>query len=55
MVVGELTTSHATDGMNEVATVKVLEPVLVRVVGVGMTVKVVSGGVFPTFLVTCIL
>ena len=48
-------TSHVTDRMDEVAAVKILEPVLVWVMGVGTTVEVVRRRVLPTLLVTSIL
>ena len=51
----EFATSHATDGMDEVAAVKILKPVLIRVVGVGTTIKVVRWRVLTTFLVASVL
>ena len=51
----ELTTSHPTDGMDEVGPVKIFEPVLIRVVGVGAAVEIIGRRIFPTLLVTCIL
>ena len=42
LVLGQLAMRHSTDGMDEVMTVKVLEPILVRIMGVRATVKVVS-------------
>ena len=55
MVAAEFATSHPTDGMNEVVTVKVFEPILVRVVGVGTTIEVIRRRVLSTFLIMCIL
>ena len=55
VVTAKFATSHATDGMDEVRTIQVLKPVLIRVVGVGPTIKVISRRILPTLLVTCIL
>ena len=55
VVTAEFVTSHTTNRMDEIGTIQVFEPVLIRVVGVGPTVKVVGRRVLPTFLVTCIL
>ena len=55
MMAAELATSYTANRMNKVGSVKVFEPILVRVVGVGPTVEIVGGRVLPTFLVTCIL
>ena len=38
-VTGQLTMCHVTDGMDEVMTVKVFKPILVRIMHVGATVK----------------
>ena len=55
MVTAEFTTSHLANRMNEVGAVKILETVLVGIVGVGTTVKVVSRRILPTLLITSIL
>ena len=55
MVMGQLATSHTTNGVDEVTTEQVFEPVLIRVMCVGTTVEVVGRRVLPTFLITCIL
>ena len=55
MMTGQLATGHTTNGVDEITTVKIFEPVLVRIVGVGTTVEVVRWRILPTFLVTCIL
>ena len=47
--------SHTTDGVDEVAAVKIFEPVLVWIVGVGATVKVYRRRVLTTLLITSIL
>ena len=52
---GEFVTSHTTNGVDEVAAVEVLEPVLIRVMGVGTTIEVVRRRIFMAFLITCIL
>ena len=40
VVTSKFTTGHSTNGVNEVATVKIIKPVLVRVVCVGAMVEV---------------
>ena len=55
MVTAEFTTSHTANRVDKVGAVKIFEPVLIRVMGVGTTVKVVGRRIFPTLLVTCIL
>ena len=55
MVATKLATCDPTDRMNEVGAVKIFKPVLIRVVGVGSTVEIVSRRIFPTFLVTSVL
>ena len=55
MMTTEFTTSDPTNRVDEVGTIQVFEPVLIRVMGVGTTIEVVSRRVLPTFLVTCIL
>ena len=52
---GKLATSHATDGVNKVAAVKVLKPVLIRVMGVGATVKVHCRRILLALLVVGVL
>ena len=51
----KLSTSDPTDRVDEVGPVQIFEPILVRIVGVGTTVEVVSRRVLPTLFVTCIL
>ena len=51
----QLAASHPTDSMDEVPMVQIFKSVLVRVVGVGTTVELMSGGVFNTILVMSIL
>ena len=55
MMMREFATSHATDGVDEVLTEQIFEPILIRVVSVGMAVEVVRRRVFTTLLITCIL
>ena len=55
VVTGQLVTSHPTDGMDKVAAVKVLEPILVRIVGVGPTVEVGGRRVFYPVLIMSVL
>ena len=51
----KLATGYPADGVDEVGPVEIFEPVLVRIMGVGTTIEVVSRRVLPTLLVTCIL
>ena len=55
MIAGKLATSHPTNGVDEVATIQIFEPVLIRVMGVGTTVKVIRRRILPTLLVTSVL
>ena len=55
LVTSQLMMSHPTDGMNEISTIEILEPALVRVMGVGPMVEVSRGRVFNPVLVTSIL
>ena len=55
MVTTELATCDPADRMDKVSPIKILEPILVRVMSVGSAVEVIGRRVLPTFLVTCIL
>ena len=55
MVAAQLAASHATDGMNEVATEEIFEPILVRVMRIGTTIEVHRQRVLPTLLITSVL
>ena len=55
MMTAKLAASDPTNGMDEVGAVQIFKPVLVRIVGIGTTVKVVGRRILPTLLVTCIL
>ena len=55
VVAAKLATGHPADGMDEVGPVKVFKPILVRIVGVGPTVEIVSRRIFAALLITCIL
>ena len=52
---GEFAMGHMTNGVDEVTAVEVLKPVLIQVVGVGMTVKVHHGRVLHPILIMSIL
>ena len=54
-VMSQLATSHATDRMDKVATVKIFEPVLVWIMGVRVAVEVIGRRVLPTLFITSIL
>ena len=51
----ELMTSYLTDSMDEVSTIKILEPILIQIVGVGSMIEVQSRRVLDSVLVTGIL
>ena len=55
MVTAQLSTRHTADGMDEIAAVQIFKPVLVQVVGIGMTVEIVGRRIFSTLLVTSVL
>ena len=55
VVMVQLTTSYAADGMDEVATEQIIESVLIRIVRIGTEVKVISRRIYSALLVTCIL
>ena len=55
VVATELATGDPADRMDEVGPVKVLKPILIRVVGVGTTIEIIGRRVLPTFFVTCVL
>ena len=50
-----VTMRHPTDGMNEIATVEILESILIGIMHVGTTIELVSGWVFHPILITSIL
>ena len=54
MMAGKLVAGHLTDGMDEIAAVKVFKPILIRVVGVRAIEEVHRGRIFPT-LITSVL
>ena len=51
----ELATSYPTNRVDEVGAIKIFEPILIQVVGVGATIEIIGRRILPTFLVTCIL
>ena len=51
----KLAVGHMTNCMDEVPTVKVFKPVLIRVMSVGMTVEIHHRRIFNTVLITSIL
>ena len=51
----QLTTCHPTDGVDEVTTEQIFELILIRVMGVGLTIKVVSQGILDPVFVMGIL
>ena len=55
VVTAEFATSHTVNRMDEVGTVEILEPVLVRIMGVGATIEIIGRRILPTFFVTSIL
>ena len=55
LVTCQLTMGHTTDGMDKVPTVKIFEPVLVRVMSVGPTMEIGRRRVLNPVLITSIL
>ena len=55
LVTRQLATSYPTDGVNEVSTIEIFEPVLIWVVSVGPTMEVGSGRVLDPVLITSVL
>ena len=55
MMTGKFMTSHPTNGVDEIVTVKVFKPVLIWIMGVGPTIEVQSRRVFDPILITSIL
>ena len=51
----QLAMCHLTDGVNEVPLVEVLETILVRIMGVGAMVEIVSQRIFNPILIVSIL
>ena len=55
VVAAKFTTSHTTNRMDEVGAIEIFKPVLIRVVGIGTAVEIISRRILSTLLVTCIL
>ena len=55
VMTGQLTTGYPADSVNEITTVKVLKPVLIRIMGVGLMMEVGGGRVFNPIFITSIL
>ena len=55
LVTSQLTTGHPTDGVDEISVIEIFKPVLVRVMSIGLTVKVSGRRVLDPVLVTSIL
>ena len=55
MMMCQLAMCHPTDGMDKILTVQIFESILVRIVCVGVMVKLMSGGILNTILVMSIL
>ena len=55
VVAAKLAAGHPTDRVDKVPTVQIFEPVLVRVMGVGMTIEVICRRILAALLVMCIL
>ena len=52
---GKFMTSHTTNGVDEIVMVKVFKPVLIWIMGVGLTIEVQSRRVFDPILIMSIL
>ena len=55
VMMGKLVMGHLTDGVDEVMTVEILEPVLVRIMSVGMVIEVHCRRISDAILVTSVL
>ena len=55
LTTSQLVACHLTDGMDEVVTVQIFEPILIRVMGVRATVELMSRRVLYPVLITSIL
>ena len=55
LVMRQLASGHPTQSVDEVPAIQVVEPILVWIVGVGLTIKVMSGRVLHPILITSIL
>ena len=55
VMAAKLAAGHTADSMDEVGPVEIFKPVLVRIVSVGLTVKVVRRRILAALLITCIL
>ena len=51
----QLTTCHPTDCMDKVLTIEVFETIFIGIMSIGVTVELMSGGVFYPILVMSIL
>ena len=51
----QLAMGHLTDCMNKVAMVKVLKPVLIWIMGIGLAIEVMCRGILNTIFITGIL
>ena len=51
----QLAVHHLTDCVDEISLVEILESIFIRIVGIGPTIKLMSGGVFDPILITSIL
>ena len=54
-VMGQLTTGHPTDCVDEVSMVEIFKPVLIWVVGVQTMIEIMSRGILNSVLITGIL
>ena len=55
MMTSEFATGHATNGMDKVVVIEILEPILVQIMSVGMVIEVHRWRIFPTLLITGVL
>ena len=54
-MVGQLAVSHPANGMYEISAIEIFETVLIRIMGVGLTVEVQRQGVLDPVLIMSIL
>ena len=54
-VTSQLAACHPTDRVNEVSVIEIFKPILIQVVGVGVTVEVMGRGILDTIFIASVL
>ena len=55
VMTSQLTAHHLTDGMDEVSMIKIFEPILIQIMGVGAKEEIMSQGVLNTVFIASVL